>query len=93
MMVPVVQGTSLIRLLVTITANTEPIPKTGPKNAPAIGPKKSKRVKETFDPASLLKGIWSEINPSVVNKAKKNNFFCTVVIKVRFDAFYESKII
>ena len=75
-MAPVVQGTSLIRLFVTITANTEIIPKIGPKNAPAMGAKKSKRVKDTFEPASLLKGICKDTYPKREKRNKKNSFFC-----------------
>ncbi len=74
-MVPVVQGTSFIKLLVTSTEKTEIIPYKGPKNAPAIGAKKSKRVKDTFDPASLLKGICKLKKPTIVKIAKNSILF------------------
>lgn len=62
------------------------IPYRGPKNAPAIGAKKSKRVKETFDPASLLKGTCNATNPRRVKSAKKNNFFCMPDIGIKDNA-------
>ena len=63
-----------------MTPSTEIIPKIGPKNAPAIGAKKSKRVKETFEPASLLKGICKDIYPKRENRNKKNSFFCNCLV-------------
>ena len=79
-MAGVVQAVCFISILITSTANTEVIPKTGPKKAPAIGPKKSKRVKETLDPANLLKGICKLIKPTVVKRAKNSNCFCSFFI-------------
>lgn len=79
-MAPCVQGTSFIRLLVTKTVKTEAIPKIGPKKTPAIGAKKSNKVKETFDPASLLKGTCKEAKPKMENKTKKTNALLNLAI-------------
>lgn len=79
-MAPVVHGTSLIRLFVTITPKTEIMPKRGPKKAPAIGAKKSKSVKETFEPASLLTGTCKEAKPKMENKTKKTNTLLNLAI-------------
>ncbi|HCB23337.1 TPA: hypothetical protein DEP06_05975 [Candidatus Daviesbacteria bacterium] len=76
---PVVQGTSLIKLLATITEKIDTMPKNGPKNAPAMGAKKSKRVKETLEPSSLLKGTCKLVNPTRVKIAKNSNFFCKLL--------------
>ncbi len=75
MIVPVDRGVCLIQILNISTANTETIPKTGPKNAPAIGPKKSNKVKDTLEPRILLKGICRAVKPRRKKRAKKNNFF------------------
>ena len=76
MIAPKVQGTSLIKLLVTLTVSTEAMPKKGPKNAPAKGAKKSNKVKDTLEPASLLKGTCRLIKPARVKITKNSNFFC-----------------
>ncbi|KKQ19021.1 MAG: hypothetical protein US33_C0040G0002 [Parcubacteria group bacterium GW2011_GWC1_36_9] len=70
---PVVRGVCLTNKLNSSTPKTETMPKTGPKNPPAIGPKKSKRVNETFDPMTLLKGICRVINPTIEKSAKKRS--------------------
>lgn len=82
MIAPVVQGASLIKLLVTLTVSTEAMPKKGPKNAPAKGAKKSNRVKDTLEPASLLKGTCKLAKPTRVKRIK-NNIFSLTFLDIR----------
>lgn len=58
--------------------NTEITPGNVPKNAPAVGAKKSNKVNFTFDPRSRVKGICRAIRPKVVKIEMRMSCFFSI---------------